>query len=110
MTYSGFINYYRRKQKLGKKMNKNKDYHVRCYNCKSVNYIYELDKELQKAKQEVFDDLLNNIDNIRPKIDLVKGINNKSGYVEKQALFDYLEKKQLFDYLEKKHQNEKEKM
>ena len=49
----------------------------------------------QLVKREVFEDLVNNIDDIHPFIQLVKGTNNKMRFVSCQALLDYIEKRHL---------------
>lgn len=40
--------------------------------------------------QELFDDLVDNIDNIYPQAEVTRGINNREKYVQCQNLLDYL--------------------
>lgn len=43
--------------------------------------------------KELYNDLIENVDNIYPKFTLVRGLNNKESYVSVQAILDYIENK-----------------
>jgi hypothetical protein len=60
------------------------------------------DLKEQRAKEflanpikRLYDDLINNIDNIYPSTTLILGINNKQRFVSCQSLLDYIENKYL---------------